>query len=72
VTNERHQHTTKLLACIKELREWVGGTSSAVSGAYPGHRNLNHIMADALSAIDDELAAIDAAARDATQSVRSA
>lgn len=60
----RHEHTTKLLDLIRELREWVGATPEGANGAYPGHRALQLIIADALSAVDDELAAIDAAARD--------
>lgn len=59
----RHEHSTKLLAYTKELRGWVGAGPPTV-GAH-GHRPLQMIIADALSAVDDELAAIDAAARHA-------
>ena len=62
----RHEHTTRLQGFIRELREWVGSTPQSAHGAYPGHRSLNLIIADALSAVDDEMAAIDAAARDAS------
>lgn len=58
----RHEHTIKLARYIKELREWVGGMTPNTEAH--GHRSLRLIMADALSAVDDELSAIDAACRD--------
>jgi hypothetical protein len=60
----RHEHTTKLAKLIKELREHVSHNGSPGVG----HRNLNQIVADAFSAVDDEMAAIDAAARDSVSS----
>lgn len=64
---KRHEHTTRLQNLIRELREWVPAVPHAECGAYPGHRAFTHIIADALNAIDDEMAAIDAAARDASK-----
>lgn len=63
--NTRHEHTTKLQNLVHELREWVSAIPHSADGAYPGHRPLQLIIADALSAVDDEMAAMDAAARDA-------
>lgn len=60
----RHEHTTKLYALIKELREHVSGRGG---GPALGHRPVEWIVADALSALDDEIAAVDAAARDSLQ-----
>ncbi len=60
----RHEHSTKLYKLIKELREHEDNRRG---GPGYGHRGINLIIADALSALDDEIAAVDAASRDSLQ-----
>lgn len=58
-TMSRHEHTEKLYKLISELRNHDPRDRTGMV------RPLGQIVADALSAVDDEMAAIDAAARDA-------